>query len=132
MLDWRSIPDAIGKCFEPRYVYLCRFERIAKVGVTRSPRRRIMALRRTYGEPVEVHVRHVGYFESCRREAVVKHAFGLPSKAKGRRVEFFPVENFPAALAMIAAKTAEWRPEWMRAVNAHAAHEAVYGYGRDA
>ena len=132
MTDWREIPDAPGRIFEPRYVYLCRFEKVAKVGVTRSPSRRIKALRTKHGEPLEVQVKHVGFFESCRREATVKYAFGYLSKAKGKRLEFFPVEHFAAACEMIATRAVEWRPEWMRAVAAQDKSENRYGHGRDA
>lgn len=125
-MDWRSLPQAPSGAFSPRYVYLCRFAKVAKVGVTIKPAQRIKALACEHGAPSDVIVELVGYFEAGRREAAIARAFGWPTKAPGRKSEFFAPEHFDAAAVMIRQETPEFRQSWLKSEERRACLEARY------
>jgi hypothetical protein len=126
MTGWRDLPKLSSDTFAPRYLYLCRFETVAKVGVSANASKRIAGLARQYGPVAEAIVLVVGYWESSRREALIAATFGFPTKRAGRRTEIFPTEHFAAAAVMVHRPTPEFRQRWLGSERRRAALETAY------
>lgn len=121
MEDWQRLP-AIPRWSEERwntrYLYLARFEAVAKVGVTTNPAGRVRALARELGPAREVVAIKLGEHDARLREAAVAHRFGGPNGRPGRGSEYFPTERYEAAKEIVSQPVAEFRSKDLARIRA--------------
>lgn len=79
-------------------LYLAVFEDCAKIGVTRSPRRRLAQLRKIRADLVCVYLAAYGEWEARDRENIAARMFGGKTGTKGRASEWLAGIDLPAVL----------------------------------